>query len=679
MRLSDLILTCALAWVLALLVAPAGWTQPLRAVAGRSFYMAEERGELLLLGDGGLLGREDLCADVLVDDMPIAEEVELDRGGRVTVPFPLAPLPLGDTQVTCVIEGAEGILAQASARVTRLAPRANAVQVDRISGGLIVDGLPFFPFGFYCYSPVQPTLAEEEVVKGFNMMSPYQSNDPERLAERRKYMDRCAELGMKVHYHLLHVAVSGSAATPRARQQREQLLRAEVETFRNHPALLAWYLSDEPDGNEVPPSELARAYQLVRELDPYHPVTIVFMIPEKAREYAEAMDIVMTDPYPIPQRPPVTVHGAIAGLVSQFAGEKPVWLVPQAFGGNEWWAREPTPREERVMTYLGVIGGATGVQYFIRHGLNGFPKSTSTWAECGRLALEVAELTPALLSREPRARVISSSESIFAGAWQDGGMIYLLAVNVENRPQSMRLSLDGVLFTGQAEALFENRAVQAREGIIEEVIEAYGTRAYRLPVGTFPPEDCTVAPGNRTLNPSFEDNPVPGTPEGCYADVGSGRGATYFTDSRVARHGRHAVRLVSPRRGQTVALRPYAPSVAQGKAYRLSVWAKAATPKPVPRRERRGLLARLFGIRKRPLLSGQWPMLGLSLPGVGERTFPLTGEWREYLVEGTIAAKMRRSWLSIALDTPGTAWVDLLQLVELPVPASPAASSAPPR
>ncbi len=87
----------------------------------------------------------------------------------------------------------------ASAELLILAYKSNEVKTDRLTGGLIVNKREFFPFGFYTYTPVQPTLPEEEVVKGFNMISPYQRILPETFTMRKKYMDRCAQLGMKVH------------------------------------------------------------------------------------------------------------------------------------------------------------------------------------------------------------------------------------------------------------------------------------------------------------------------------------------------------------------------------------------------------------------------------------------------------------------------------------------------
>ncbi len=326
------------------------------------------------------------------------------------------------------------------------------------------------------------------------------------------------------------------------------------------------------------------------------------------------MDVVMTDPYPIPHRPPASVRYAVGHLADEFDGEKPIWMVPQAFGGNEVWTREPTAREQRVMTYLGLIHGATGIQYFIRHGLSGFPKSTVMWGECGRLALEVAELTPALLSHEARPVVSSPIEAVEASAWRDRGMIVALAVNTENRPRAIRLDLAGIGFSGQAEVLFEDRRIEVAHGAIEDVIDGFGTRAYQIPVGPFPGDDLSVHPRNRIVNPSFESNPSPGTPAGCYADVGAGRGATYFVDPRVARHGRHSVRLVAPAADQGVTLSPYAPYVAPATTYRLSVWAKAAdSPRASDEREEMPRLrlsawrCRACGCRRRGLGSSPSP------------------------------------------------------------------------
>jgi hypothetical protein len=94
----------------------------------------------------------------------------------------------------------------------------------------------------------------------------------------------------------------------------------------------------EPTGNKITPEDLEKVYRIVKETDPWHPVSIVFMAPFlSARKYADALDIVMADPYPVPNGP-ITQVGTVTGqLRSEFEGQRPVWIVPQAFGEARGW------------------------------------------------------------------------------------------------------------------------------------------------------------------------------------------------------------------------------------------------------------------------------------------------------------------------------------------------------
>ena len=49
-------------------------------------------------------------------------------------------------------------------------------------------------------------------------------------------------------------------------------------------------------------------------------------------------------------------------------GVKPLHLIIQAFGGRSAWLRPAQPRELRVMTYLALAHGATGVYFFSSRG-----------------------------------------------------------------------------------------------------------------------------------------------------------------------------------------------------------------------------------------------------------------------------------------------------------------------
>jgi hypothetical protein len=89
----------------------------------------------------------------------------------------------------------------------------------------------------------------------------------------------------------------------------------------DHPALLGWYISDEPNGNDISPDQLEDIYRTVKKTDPWHPVSIVFMSPFiSSKEFINSMDIVMADPYPVPNLP-VSIVGNVTGqLEDVFAG-----------------------------------------------------------------------------------------------------------------------------------------------------------------------------------------------------------------------------------------------------------------------------------------------------------------------------------------------------------------------
>src|SRR5512133_2558161 len=409
-------------------------------VSRQSFYSYEKYGEFLLHVPANL-SKNNLLITLKAGEETIATWNGIPGRNILRISFPInLKRSVSKVEATIRVTANRSITYTSRSELVILASKPNEVKTDRLTGGLIVNRLPFFPFGFYCYSPVFPTLPEEEVVKGFNVISPYQKIMPETLNERKAYMDRCAELGMKVHYNLLSVSGGGGVGSKieglSDEEKRERLI-AEINLLRNHPALLAWYISDEPNGYKIPPEKLEEIYRIVKENDPWHPVSIVFMAPFLASSrYSNALDIVMADPYPIPDHP-VTMPGDVAAqLKTEFKGKRPFWIVPQAFGGGELWSREPTIQEIRSMTWQSIINGATGIQYFVRQGLASFPKSAAMGGECGRMAMEVAELTPWLMSEEDPLPVSSSSGNVIVTSRLHNNQLIIMAVNKSNEPAS---------------------------------------------------------------------------------------------------------------------------------------------------------------------------------------------------------------------------------------------------
>ncbi|HUV01044.1 MAG TPA: carbohydrate binding domain-containing protein [Bacteroidales bacterium] len=624
------------------------------------FYSFEKNGEMLLHVPASSTGST-LTIQLKTGEKVLSARKNYAWKKVLRVPFEF-DLASGDYSVEAEILSAGGRKYISQTNLIILNYKPNEVKTDRLTGGLIVNKIPFFPFGFYCYSPVYPTLPEEEVVKGFNMISPYQKILPETLKERKAYMDRCAQLGMKVHYNLLSVSGGGGVGSMiegiTEVQKRERLLE-EIRTFRDHPALLAWYISDEPTGNRISPSTLESVYRTVQENDPWHPVSIVFMAPFlSSRRYATALDIVMADPYPVPNAPITQVGDVARQLRTEFDGKKPVWMVPQAFGGGESWGREPTVQEIRSMTYQAIINGASGIQYFIRQGLNLFPKSTATWGECGRMAVEIAELTPWLLSDEKTLPVHSASANLLASSAIHDGQLLVLVVNKVNLPQRADISISG-LSGGRAKVLFENRSISINSGIISDQLSAFGSQAYLIDIKSRK-EVVKPYPGNLVKDPGFEDISSPGVPAACYAWNNGDRGATYFLDSREHYEGNHSLRLVTPAENKSVRLRFFPFNLSNGKTYIVSVWAKSDP-------EQRAILNNSVSeeIQGNQKSGAQYFEIGLG--EFGKTRFVPGKEWQQFVTFITIPGNSElppKTNVILQMQGAGVAWFDMVQVFE---------------
>jgi hypothetical protein len=622
-----------------------------------SFYTLEKNSEFLLHIPTNLINSR-LIIDIKTGTDSITTWEGIPANKILKIPFNLNLKPeLYEIEADIKIGWKNGPVYSAKTILTVLPYKPNEVKTDRLTGGVVVNRKPYFPFGFYCYSPVNLKLPEEEIVKGFNMMSPYQNIHPSTIADRKAYMDRCAEIGMKVHYNLLSVSAStGPKADTIPEDEKNRRLIDEVKAFMNHPALLAWYISDEPNGFKIEPGILEKIYNTVKETDPWHPVSMVFMAPFMAsRKYSAAFDIVMADPYPVPTTPIGMVDGLARQLNDEFSGKKPQWMVIQAFGGGEWWEREPTFQEIRSMTWQSIVNGSTGIQYFIRWGLNYFPKSAATWNECGKISLEIAELTPWLLSDEKARKVESGSPNVVVTSRLYKGRLAVIAVNKKNESVASTIKINGY-GSGKASVIFENRTINVYGGIISDNIAPYGSQTYMIDLQ--PDATMNSQNGNNLIKDAgFESVYSPGIPTACYARGGEDRGATYFTDSREYFDGYHSLRLVTPKENAGVGIRFFPCQVKAGSSYMISIWAKSDPE------QRFKVQANTNGHSDK--LSPQYAEI--SFGSFTTARFVPEKEWKRFVTFVTIPTDTTatvRTNLLLTMPGQGVAWFDQVRVVE---------------
>ena len=385
-----------------------------------------------------------VCA-LLAGDKPVREQrIQQPRAGCNDVTLDAGPLAAGNYRLRVELSAPDGTpLGRQEFELHKLA--AGAPQPTVFLDGqnrAIVNGKPFFPLGWY-FGPGPATKNFEEhldrvAASPFNTIMCYGVNAG-GVEKVRAYLDALATRKLKIIYSIKDVftGTEGYYEPVLGFRGEDAIVRGIVPLFRDHPALLAWYLND-----ELPLTmrdRLDARQRLVQQLDPNHPTWAVLYQVEEFDGYLNSADVLGADPYPVTDRPVTMVSDWTRKCAAVSDGLRPLWMVPQAMD----WAcyrkehadkfRAPTLDEELVMTYLCLIHGASGLIYYSYFDLQrdrlGLEKR---WADMLVVGNEVKQLLPALLSaaKPPKLDMTTSRDAVqFAARADDAGHRYVLLAN----------------------------------------------------------------------------------------------------------------------------------------------------------------------------------------------------------------------------------------------------------
>ncbi len=623
-----------------------------------------ESGELSIFLNGGRVvfkEKVDNGKQYHWDVLPIEKhEMSLMRDGQIDIPIHILW---------------NGKILRDTIEIRTLTRKDNAVRIHFPSGNLETSlstqphfpqgdkRVHFFPFGFYARERDDfEWILRTEAMNGFNLYSPYQAIEDSTLPRRKAYMDLCAELGMRVNYNLQQVCALKKSDSPELRKSKLRRIEQEVRTFRDHPALLSWYVSDEPDGQFIAPDELAEAVALIRKLDPHHPISMVFVDPKPSLPYQDLLDIVMTDPYPIPGNSVVNAGEYLQKLKEFYQFKKHIWIVPQAFGGQEYWSREPTPNELKAMVYLGVIHGARASQAFIRHVGESFPKNPAMWSAYHESARELQYLTKDIQYQNEikdfPSRDWWSKMKVDAACFkgENPNRKTFILVNYENEHKILNLPMDGE-FAGPGEwnFVFENRTKKAGE-VFEIVMNPFEVKViqFEMPVVNINLIKEIEWKGNLIKDYSFENWTGVGIPTACYLHMSKDHGASAFLDRSIAHHGEVSLRLNNlggnnaQDQSQEISFFQF-PTVAN-HAYVLSFWAFAEQS------SNRKVTENKIALR----IEKPWGKF------IWMDTVEVRSGWNRYDIPYVPMEGEDRNMLELRILQKGFVWIDQVQWVESP-------------
>lgn len=362
----------------------------------------------------------------------------------------------------------------------------------REDGVILLNGKPFYPIG--TYRDPRDDLADFRGVleAGFNVTHSYYFEDPNTLHAGGKALDEdlivtARRYLQEAHRHGLKVFMG----LPRKMVKRGEFgaIREYVRALKNEPALLVWYLMDEPSVQKISPMLMKKVRSAVAETDPNHPTLVVFC--RKIGGYLGSFDIAGFDPYPIKgkdQRVDL-VRRFIEDRKKEAKGNLAFWHIVQGHDlrkPKKGDVHRPSPDQIRCMTFLGVISGARGTIFYwwpsAWCNILDFPE---VWKEIGAINKDLKRLSPVLTAKGVSIediKIVAEPKDTFPyTARHHEGDLWVLAANPSGKKVEAILRLPkGSSYSRAVDALKTERKLVVQQNSCSLSLDALGICALKF-------------------------------------------------------------------------------------------------------------------------------------------------------------------------------------------------------
>ena len=361
------------------------------------------------------------------------------------------------------------------------APLSSPGTAAVVNGVIEIDGVKFFPFGFFHVS--QGGTAAQlwndlnlTADAGFNIIhSRYEPGVTD--ATYGAFLDQAAQRGVHV--------ISEPA----------ELLTTQITNFKSKTAILAWNIADDVDDGTKTHALIQTRYNEVKSTDPRHLAFVSgFRAPNEpgpggvtSVTFMDVTNLLGMQRYPINNGGPIRIVWQANASTVDAARPRglPVIANLQSFNWNDSHGnRFPTPAEGRNMTYQAIAAGVKGIIYYtFFDGGNYLPTgSPSLWAELKALVPEVKTLAPVLLNGEMTPALADVSGDRFATYWTYQGRLYVVVMNTSTTSaKSFSLPMPAGT-SGPAQPLFSGRpsGMTFTNGVLGGTVQPLDVHVYVL-------------------------------------------------------------------------------------------------------------------------------------------------------------------------------------------------------
>jgi WD40 repeat protein len=311
----------------------------------------------------------------------------------------------------------------------------------------------------------------------------------------QQYVDQAHTLGVKIVLSVKEIVETGNTTA----------LMNRVNTFKSHPAVMGWYIMDEPYGSGTSLSNCETAYTMIKQVDAksiYAGFCNSDLDHNTPSIYRNAYDVMMYDNYPFKHG-----QGQFAGLTDWKGGcdlarnqaqaiNKPLHMIIQGFGwipSLNWTWRLPTLPEERFMVFYSLFNGAKGIEFWAEDARtqsvvgssDPYPYDGWQWMnDVGKsAAMELNRIGTAVMAGAIADGVVDNHADMQSSVYQDPitDQYFLLALNntIGSKTATFTLALPSQF--AYAIPLFENAGpISIQNGTFSDTFIDYAARSYLL-------------------------------------------------------------------------------------------------------------------------------------------------------------------------------------------------------
>jgi hypothetical protein len=332
----------------------------------------------------------------------------------------------------------------------RVIPNKNPRVEVRADGSAMVNGKPFFPFGFYHVSwastpDVRMNHLHEIATAGFNIIHPSFKRF-EKFEDYEKFLDEAKRIGIYVLTEFELVPTVDPIQV--------------VNQFKDKPAIWGWSIADDVDSNKdgFTPKQILDLHCKFKAADPAHITYISGSKEKKISNFINTADVVGVQAYPIGLNLPLNSVKSIISIARNAAPNNRLIIGNvQSFRWYHEDATIPSFDEVRNMTYQAILAGAKGIIYYTYYDKEwSLQEHPDLWVGMKSLVPEMQAISSFLLEGD-LTKIDTGAKNILAGIWvyQNQTLAVVINTSYERIPE-MAIKLPENL--REVQPMFSDRA-----------------------------------------------------------------------------------------------------------------------------------------------------------------------------------------------------------------------------